>query len=176
MLYKGSIYRKFAIDRLALGYSDQAICEMFETTYGEKVTIESLQLIAKNSEEEIKIREKELLEELEDNSMSIEGRLETLYSEVRDVLDELKKEKQWKQYASVLNGLLKNIELLAKSLGKLRSQTSPESRVMVQKNNYNAIVLLAEDKVISIADKKRLRKLLGIEEEDENVEEIATYA
>lgn len=167
MLYRGTVMKKFIIDRLAMGYSVQAICEMFEELYGDKITYDFVKEIEEKSKVEIAKREKELLEELSKNSMSIEGRLEGLYSEVKDVLDELKMNKQWKQYSAVLNGLLRNIELLAKSLGKLRNNGDRESKILIQKNNYQAILLMAEDGILSVKDKKKLKRLLGIEGDDE---------
>jgi hypothetical protein len=174
-LYKGSVYKQFVIDRLAMGYSHQAICEMFEALYGDKITVEFISEVSAGCEDEIKAREKELLEELSKNSVSIEGRLESLYGEVKEVLEELKENKQWKQYASVLQGLLKNIELLAKSLGRLHTDNTHETKILVQKNNYRAIMLMADDGVLSVKDRQKLKRLLGIEEDDENAEEGVTY-
>jgi len=171
MLYKGSILKKFVIDRLAMGYSEKSIMEMFESNYNEKLSIQNIEHISEKYKDEIIDRKKELLENLEKNSVSVEARLESLYLEIKEVLDELKENKQWKQYSSVLNGLLKNVELLAKSLGKLKRMQSPESKLTLQKNNYNAILLLAEDGILSVKDRKKLKKLLGLED-DENEEGI----
>lgn len=162
MLYVGSVYKNFIVDRLAMGYPVEVIAELFKETYGDFLDVSFILEVKGKNVDLIKERERELFEDLEKNSVSVESRLESLYSEVRGVLDELKEKKQWKQYSSVLSGLLRNIELIAKSLG--RYENKGKGNVNVQLNNYNAIVLLEKNGVISLKDKKKLKKLLGIEE------------
>lgn len=159
-LYKGSAFRKFLLDRYAMGFTTETIVQEFKSTQGIDITEKEIEdILGPDSEEEIKAREQELLQEL--SSGNFFTALQDIKRELQTVREFALKEKDLKSYAQLTNTMLKSIDSLISTSGAFKKKFEDQSMLQTQ-NNYYVLNVLQQDGLIKIIDENKLRSLWGV--------------
>lgn len=161
-LYRGSVMKMFLIDRLAFGLPIDETLRQFKEEYREEITAEQLNEWAIGWKSDIEKREKELVEDLKQNSGTISIRVENINKITQQIIDELVKSKNYRLAEKWMGKAKDQLELLGKFYGELKEKKETVNYTIVQTSNLSALEMLEKDGIIRIMDKKRLKKLLGI--------------
>jgi hypothetical protein len=127
-----------------------------------------VEAILKGCAPEIQQREDELIKEL--RSQNVIGALLKIKQELSEVAALAKADKDYKTFAQLSNSSMKSLEVIIGMTEKFRQHENTKKSVMVQ-NNYYAVEVLEKDGLIEVKDKKRLRRILGMSEEEEVMKE-----
>jgi len=160
-LYRGSIYEDYLIDRAALGLPINLIVEDFKANVGVDISEDDVVDILVGKEEKIKQRERELAEEMK--TTTVLSRLEALYQKLeKEISDESWDPKTLAILTREARGFLDSI---AKVTGQVKESEINIDNLNIIKQNFNAMEELEQMEVITIKDKKKLKKLLGISDD-----------
>ena len=156
-MYRGSAFKQFLIDRLAMGFENKPICEEFEKIMGIPITEAEIETIVVSAADDIKLREQELLHELlSQNTFS------ALY-DIRRQLDEVRQEARasgdLKTYAQLTNSSLKSVEVLIGLTERFKSRQEQQAAIGTQ-NNILVLNMLEKDGALKIIDVERVKRLL----------------
>lgn len=156
----------FIIDRAAMGYSIELIKSEFERITGAPFMYsdDEVENLIMANKERLKAREEEIKEIL--SSQNFLSKLNDIYTEIQNSKQEAKERGDWKNYTNLMNSLLRNMEILLKTIEGYKKQGTSNIKLMKQ-NNINIFMTLESEGYISIKDKERLKKLLGIVETEE---------
>jgi len=156
--------KQYLIDRLALGVPMEEIAKQFTLNYNEPLELSKLQDWSIVWKEEVAKREKELLDELKKSTGTIYSRVEELNVISKKIMDELVEGKKYGTASRYMSEFRTQLELLAKLSGELKNKSETVNYTITQTSNLSALEMLEKDGIISIIDRKRLRKLLGLNE------------
>lgn len=171
-LYKGSAFRKFLIDRYAMGFTTDTILQEFKSSQGIDITEKEIEdIIGPDSEDEIKEREHELLKEL--SSGNFFSALNDIKLELQAVRQMALEDKDLKSYAQLTNTMLKSIDSLIITSGAFRKKFEDQSMLQTQ-NNYYVLNVLQKDGLIRIVDEEKLRSLWGLRGENDAMRKTET--
>jgi hypothetical protein len=171
VIYTGSVYRLFLIDRHAMGFGADTIRDEFERQYGIPIKVEEIEHILAGAEEEIKDREIQLISEL--RSSNVFGQLEDIQKDLHKAREVAKGKGDLKEYAQLTNTALHTLEILLKMMEKLKNSQNMSS-VANAKNNLIALQLLEQDGIIVINDKGKLRRFVGVPDDDKDTANAGT--
>ena len=164
-IYRGRAYKQWLIDRFACGLDKETIKASFKNTFDYEITDSEMDNMLKNEEDKIKQREKELLEQLKEEASNELLELERLLKDAKPALEELKSEGNYRVYSQMMNSTLKALELIAKIKGNIKDNTEVTiNQAVIQQENFEAMCELEEDGIIVIKDKKKLKKMLNIDD------------
>lgn len=161
MLYKGSVLKKYLIDRYAMGISDEAIKAEFLASQGEELKDEDIRAIMKDCEPEVRAREEELIRELSSSNFLIS--LNQVRQQLMEVRELALEKKDFKSYAQLSNSLLKSIDSLIGVSESFKLRNADSQRITTQ-NNYLVLTVLEKDGLISIPNREKFLKALGMTE------------
>lgn len=159
MLYKGSAFKQFLIDRVAMGFDTLAIRQEFESVMKLPITENEIEIILKGCEPEIKQREQELVAEL--RSQNVIGALLSIKTELAEVAALAKADKDYKTFAQLANSSMKSLEVIISMTEKFRNSENTKNLTAVQ-NNYYAIEVLVKDGLIEVKNESKLKEILGM--------------
>jgi len=162
MLYKGSAFKQFLIDRVAMGFDSLAIRQEFESVMKLPITENEIDIILKGCEPEIKQREQELIHEL--RSQNVIGALLSIKTELAEVAALAKADKDYKTFAQLANSSMKSLEVIISMTEKFRNAENTKNLTAVQ-NNYYAIEVLVKDGLIEVKNESKLKEILGVTED-----------
>jgi len=168
-LYKGSAFRRFLIDRFAMGFDTDHIRQEFKASQGVEINDKDIDgILGPDSENDIKVREQELLAELSStNFFEALNRIKTELESVRQIaLDE----RDLKAYAQLTNSMLKSVEVLVATSDAFKRKFDDQQAIQTQ-NNFYVLNVLQKDGLIDIKDEKKLRELWGIRGEADGLRE-----
>jgi len=158
----------FIIDRAAMGYSTELIKSEFERITGAPFMYsdDEIENLIMQNKDKLKAREEEIKEIL--SSQNFLSKLNDIYTEIQKSKEDAKERGDWKNYTNLMNSLLRNMEILLKTIEGYKKQGTSNIKLMKQ-NNINIFMTLESEGYISIKDKDRLKKLLGVVETTEEV-------
>jgi len=161
----------FIIDRAAMGYSTELIKSEFERITGAPFMYsdDEIENLIMQNKDKLKAREEEIKEIL--SSQNFLSKLNDIYTEIQKSKEDAKERGDWKNYTNLMNSLLRNMEILLKTIEGYKKQGTSNIKLMKQ-NNINIFMTLESEGYISIKDKERLKKLLGVVETTETEEVI----
>jgi hypothetical protein len=146
-----------------MGFEPLAICQEFEKQMGIPITETEVEEILKGSAPEIQAREEELIAELK--SQNVIGALLKIKEELAEVAALAKADKDYKTFSQLANSSMKSLEVIISMTEKFRQHENTKKMVAIQ-NNYYAIEVLEKDGLIEVKDAKKLKKILGVVEEE----------
>ena len=111
-IYSGNTFKRFLIDRYAMGFPAEAIMHEFKAVQGIDITEAEVEEILKDSNDEIHKREIELMKELSNHNVI--GTLYNIQTQLNEARDIAKVKGDMKTYAQLTNTLLSSIEVLIK--------------------------------------------------------------
>lgn len=161
-LYTGTIYEDYLVDRAALGLPLNLIVEDFTTNVGVNITENDVVEILVGKEERIKQREKELAEEFK--STTVLSRLEKIYKKLNEEIE--LSDLDPKTLAILTREARGFLDSIAKVTGQVKEGDVTIDNLTIVKQNLEAFDELSELGVISIKDKEKLKKLLGVSKAD----------
>jgi hypothetical protein len=161
-LYKGKAFKQFLIDRCAMGFQPEQICQEFESQMGLPITESEINTILKGCEPEIREREEELINEL--RSQNVIGALLSIKRELAEVASLAKADKDYKTFSQLANSSMKSLEVIISMTEKFRQHENSKKLTAIQ-NNYYAIEVLVKDGLIEVKDEKKLKEIMGAVEE-----------
>lgn len=160
-IYRGTAFKKYLIDRYAMGFDPERIAEEFERDQKIPISQKEVESLLGGCEKEIIEREQELLKEL--TSKNLFSALSTIKEQLDDVRELVKSDGDYKTYAQLTNSSIKSLEVIMQSTENFKKRQETARLVAVQ-NNYYAIQILEKDGLIKVVDEPRLREILGAEE------------
>jgi len=158
-LYKGNAFKKFLVDRYAMGFQPMQICQEFESSMDVPITEEEVEAILKGCDADIRIREAELIKEL--RSQNLIGALLGIKGELAEVAALAKADKDYKTFAQLSNSSMKSLEVIISMTEKFR-QNENQKKVVAVQNNYYAIEVLVKDGLIEVKNERKLKEILGV--------------
>jgi hypothetical protein len=156
-LYIGPVYEFFLVDRAAMGFPPEMIQEEFKAAYGTTISLEQIDSILTPCQDRIREREQEILKEMKESSVL--GRLETTYRKIAENLYSEEDPKTLSMLAREARGLL---EAIAKVTGQVKEQEIKVDKVLILQQNYTALEELEQMELISIADRDKLKRKMGL--------------
>lgn len=167
IIYRGDNFRKFLIDRYAMGFDYDMIAKEFEELHGITISTKDVGTILEKADGEIKAREQEINEIY--SSTNLFAQLDGIRRELNKVRERALDRDDLRSYAQLTNSSLKAVELLLKAVDGFRKREE-QKVLLVQQNNYYAIELLEKDGIIKIVDTSKLKRLMGADEHGEKKE------
>jgi hypothetical protein len=163
MLYKGNVFRKYLIDRCAMGFTSESIIAEFKAAQGADITEAEIEKILQGAEEEIKKREQELMHEFSSSNFLVN--LNTIRDQLTEVRQKALEKNDFKSYAQLTNSLLKAVETLISVSESFKNKLSVNQR-QVTTNNFLVLTVLEKDGLIQIPNRDKFIKALGLSESD----------
>ena len=160
-IYKGSIIRKFILDRLAVGIPNKALKDEFVQTFGESLWFDNIIDQLKFTEVEIKQREEMLAEEY--ISTSFADKLHSMLDDMEAMMEEARASGDVRSYSSISPQYIKTLDMIEKIIekGKLSNKKYVDE-IEENKRNLKTLQLLESQGVIKIKNENKLKTLLGV--------------
>jgi hypothetical protein len=158
MLYQGNVFKKFLVDRMAMGFDRSTIRSEFCAKMGVPITDDEISEILKDSDIEIRQREDELLTEL--RSQNVVSALLAIKEELSEVAKLAKEDKDYRTFAQISNTSIKSIEVLISMTKNFADREETRNQISIQ-NNVLVLQLLEKDGVLKILDQSKLQSILG---------------
>lgn len=158
-LYVGPIYEEYLIDRAAMGYPVFQIKEQFVSDYGTEITVEDIDKILLDKQDVISQREQELRKEMRETTVL--GRLENLYKRLESELDN--SELDAKTLSMLMREARGFLDSISRVTGQVKEAEIKIDNLTLVRQNVQALEELESMEVISINDKEKLKKTLGLQ-------------
>ena len=120
----------FIIDRAAMGYSTELIKSEFERITGAPFMYsdDEIENLIMQNKDKLKAREEEIKEIL--SSQNFLSKLNDIYTEIQKSKEDAKERGDWKNYTNLMNSLLRNMEILLKTIEGYKKQGTSNIKLM----------------------------------------------
>jgi hypothetical protein len=161
-----SCFKEFCLDRLAIGLSPELIASDISAIVERKVPVE--QVLESNTDEEIKVRRRELLDEVRDSAPVISRELLSTLNKVKRFIDLAESEfessdkaiEDFDAYRRSLELKLKAIDTASSQIEKLAESTKQAPQVLIN-FDFSKLKALEDEGLVKIIDVDTVKELVG---------------
>lgn len=157
--------KDFVVDRVACGIPIHESLNQLKINFNVEMNELDFKKLFPEYEKEIKEKQNVFAKELEEHRATIVDRINKHSKEIEDVMTDLKAQGKYKYFAQVAGQLTRSLELLARSVGQIKStQETNINLVSIGKSYLQDLFALEKMNVIEIKDNSRLRLMFGLNE------------